>query len=59
MRKNIFMYFQFFSILCILFFETTLLTQLSMEKELNSFGKNALYVEPNYVKGVVRFFTGN
>ena len=45
--------FSIFSILCILFFETTLLTQLSMEKELNSFGKNALYVEPNYVKGVV------
>lgn len=45
--------FSIFSILCILFFETTLLTQLSMEKELNSFGKNALYVEPNYVQGVV------
>ena len=45
--------FSIFSILCILFFETTELTQLSMEKELNSFGKNALYVEPNYVKGVI------
>jgi hypothetical protein len=45
--------FSVFSILCLLFFETTELTQLSIEKEINSFGKNTRYVEPFYVKGVV------
>lgn len=48
--------FSIFSILCTLFFETTELTQLSMVKEINSFGKNALYVEPFYVQGVIASF---
>ena len=52
-EKNYLILFSVFSILCLLFFETTELTQLSMEKEINSFGKNKRYVEPFYVKGVV------
>ncbi len=45
-------YFSIFSILSILFFETTELTQLSVEEQLNSFGTLIRYVEPEYVKGV-------
>lgn len=42
-----------FSLFSILFFETTLLTQLSLEPEMNSFGRNIRYVEPNYLVGYV------
>ncbi len=48
--------FSIFSILSILFFETTELTQLSVEDQLNSFGTLIRYVEPEYVKGVVLSF---
>ena len=41
----------FFSLFSILFFETTILTQLSTTEELNSFGRNIKYVEPNYLSG--------
>ena len=45
-----------FSILSILFFETTELTQLSTTEQLNSFGRNIKYVEPEYLKGVILSF---
>ena len=45
--------FSVFSILGILFFETTPLTQLSLVDEYNSFGRYIRYVEPEYVKGVL------
>tara|TARA_A100001015_G_scaffold275114_1_gene332108 strand:+ start:146 stop:700 length:555 start_codon:yes stop_codon:yes gene_type:complete len=43
----------FFSLFSILFFETTILTQLSTTEELNSFGRNIKYVEPNYLSGYI------
>ncbi len=55
-RKNIYRYLYFFSIfsmLGVLFFETTELTQLSVEAQMNSFGTYIRYVEPEYVKGVL------
>ena len=45
--------FSLFSIVGILFFETTTLTQLSLVDEYNSFGRYIRYIEPEYVKGVV------
>jgi hypothetical protein len=45
-------YFSIFSLLGIIFFETTILTQLSTTPETNSFGKYIRYVEPEYVKGL-------
>ena len=45
--------FSVFSIVGILFFETTTLTQLSLVDEYNSFGRYIRYIEPEYVKGVV------
>jgi hypothetical protein len=45
--------FSVFSIVGILFFETTPLTQLSLVDDYNSFGRYIRYVEPEYVKGVV------
>ena len=57
LEKNYILLFSFFSILCVLFFETTELTQLSVVKEINSFGRDKLYVEPLYVKGVILSIT--
>lgn len=45
--------FSLFSLLGIMFFETTQLTQLSLTDQLNSFGRSIRYVQPEYVKGVV------
>ena len=45
-------YFSVFSFLGIVFFETTILTQLSTTPQVNSFGKYIRYVEPEYVKGI-------
>ena len=50
--ENYLFFFSIFSLLAILFFETTTLTQLSVTEEYNSFGRYIRYVEPNYVKGV-------
>jgi|TARA_B100001094_G_C18178386_1_gene799314 hypothetical protein len=55
MRK-VLIFLSLFSILGVLFFETTVLTQLSTTNELNSFGRNIKYVEPYYLKGVVLSF---
>lgn len=45
-------FFSLFSILGVIFFETTELTQLSTTPQVNSFGTYIRYVEPEYVKGV-------
>ena len=54
--RKILIFFSLFSILGVLFFETTTLTQLSTTNELNSFGRNIKYVEPYYLKGVIQSF---
>ena len=48
--------FCIFSLISILFFETTELTQLSLTPEINSFGRNLRYVEPNYLIGYINSF---
>ena len=40
-----------FSLFSILFFETTILTQLSTTEQMNSFGRKIKYVEPEYLLG--------
>lgn len=45
-----------FSILSTLFFETTVLTQLSTSEEINAFGNKVRYTEPNYLKGYLLSF---
>ena len=54
--RKVLIFLSLFSILGVLFFETTTLTQLSTTNELNSFGRSIKYVEPNYLKGVVQSF---
>ena len=54
--RKVLIFLSLFSILGVLFFETTALTQLSTTNELNSFGRNIKYVEPYYLKGVVLSF---
>ena len=44
--------FSSLGILSVLFFETTELTQLSIEAQTNSFGRSIRYVEPDYIKGL-------
>ena len=54
--RKVLIFLSLFSILGVLFFETTTLTQLSTTNELNSFGRSIKYVEPYYLKGVVQSF---
>ena len=49
--RRVLIIFSIFSIFSILFFETTELTQLSTVEEMNSFGREIKYVEPNYLLG--------
>jgi len=48
--------FSIFGILSVLFFETTLNTQLSLVPVENSFGIEAVYSQPNYLSGVIASF---
>ena len=48
--------FSIFGILSVLFFETTLNTQLSLVPVKNSFGIEAVYSQPNYLSGVIVSF---
>jgi len=48
--------FSIFSIFSVLFFETTLQTQLSLEPVLNSFGIQKIYSQPDYLIGVIKSF---
>lgn len=45
------LFFSIFSFFSILFFETTVDTQLSLDPILNSFGKLSKYSQPNYLTG--------
>ena len=45
-----------FSFLSTLFFETTLLTQLSTDQQINSFGKSVRYTQPEYLEGYLNAF---
>ena len=56
LRANYLTYFSIFSFLGIVFFETTILTQLSTTPQVNSFGTYIEYVEPEYVKGLFLSF---
>jgi hypothetical protein len=46
--------FSFFSLIQYLFFEANLLTQLSTDYQLNSFGNEVVYSSPNYVIGAIK-----
>ena len=48
--------FSSLGILSVLFYETTELTQLSLENQVNTFGKSIRYVEPDYVLGLFGSF---
>ena len=50
------LYLSIFSVFSTLFFETTTLTQLSLEEEINSFGNLVRYTQPNYLKGYIFSF---
>ena len=49
-------YFSIFSIISVLFFETTIHTQLSLEPVLNSFGYEKIYSQPDYLSGLFKSF---
>ena len=48
--------FSIFSLLSTIYFETTPLTQLSLDEEINSFGNLVRYTQPNYLKGYIFSF---
>ena len=50
------LFMSIFSFVSTLFFESTLLTQLSLEKELNSFGIMSQFTERYYLKGYLYSF---
>ena len=54
--KNYLNYFSIFSIISVLFFETTIHTQLSLEPVLNSFGYEKIYSQPDYLSGLLKSF---
>lgn len=54
--KKYLLIFSIFSLLSLLFFETTTLTQLSTSDVTNTFGKNIRYSQPEYVKGLIMSF---
>ena len=49
---NYLLIFSIFGLISVLFFETTIYSQLSLEPVLNSFGVNAVYSQPDYLAGV-------
>ena len=52
--NNLLLSLSAFSLVSILFFETTVLTQLSLLPEVNSFGRELRYVEPDYLIGYIQ-----
>ncbi len=52
--RNYLKYFSIFSIFSVLFFETTIHTQLSLEPVLNSFGYEKIYSQPDYLSGLLK-----
>jgi len=56
MILNSLIFFSIFSFFSTLFFETTLMTQLSLDEQTNSFGKLVRYTQPEYLKGYLLSF---
>ena len=54
--KNYLKIFSIFSILSVLFFETTIFTQLSLTPVMNSFGYEKVYSQPEYLTGLLKSF---
>tara|TARA_B100000579_G_scaffold379496_1_gene346856 strand:- start:693 stop:2276 length:1584 start_codon:yes stop_codon:yes gene_type:complete len=55
---NYYLYvFSIIGILSLFFFETTEMTQLSIVNEVNSFGRELRFTEPNYLIGFINSFT--
>jgi len=55
---NYYLYiFSIIGILSLFFFETTEMTQLSVVNEVNSFGRELRFTEPNYLIGFINSFT--
>ncbi len=54
--SNVLIYLSVFSFFSTLFFETTVDTQLSLEKSLNSFGKMSWYSQKDYLSGYLHSF---
>lgn len=54
--RNYLFLFSIFSLLSLLFFETTTLTQLATSDVTNSFGKIIRYSQPQYVRGLFMSF---
>ena len=54
--KNYLKVFSIFSILSVLFFETTIFTQLSLTPVMNSFGYEKVYSQPEYLTGLLKSF---
>ena len=54
--KNYLRVFSIFSILSVLFFETTIFTQLSLTPVMNSFGYDKVYSQPEYLTGLLKSF---
>ena len=57
---KILIFLSIFSFISTIFFETTELTQLSLDEKINSFGKSVAYTQPEYLKGYIfSFFSLN
>lgn len=54
--KNYLKSFSIFSIFSVLFFETTIFTQLSLTPVVNSFGYEKVYSQPEYLTGLLKSF---
>ena len=54
---NLLLLLSIFSLTSTIFFETTELTQLSLENKINSFGNSVRYTQPEYLKGYLLSFT--
>lgn len=46
-----------FSLISTIFFETTIQTQLSLDEQINTFGKLLRFTEPEYLTGYLKSFT--
>ena len=56
MIKQYLKIFSIFSIISVLFFETTIFSQLSLSPVINSFGYEKAYSQPEYLTGLIKSF---
>ena len=54
LKRNYLLYFSIFSIISVLFFESTIQTQLSEANVINSFGSEVRYSQPLYLTGFIK-----